>query len=163
VQRALAKHDRVKLLIAEGNHDLASSVWLRHMFAALYADEPRVSVNTSASPFYAYQHGRTMVAFHHGHGRKPAGLSGLFAAEFPAMWGATRYRYAHCGHLHHKAVREDPGMIVEQHQTIAARDAYASRHGYHSERGAVAVTYHRDHGEVGRVTIRPEMGLARAA
>ena len=157
VALALEKHARVKLLIAEGNHDTASGVWLRHMFAALYETEPRISVNTSPLPYYAYQHGRTMVCFHHGHLKKAVGLPGLFAAQFPSIWGATRHRYAHVGHLHHAEVKEAPGMIVEQHQTLAARDAYAARHGYHAQRGAVGVTYHREHGEVGRVTVRPEM------
>ena len=67
IDLALAKHDRVHVIMAEGNHDLASSVWLRVMFAALYENEPRVTVNDSALPYYAYQHGNTMLAFHHGH------------------------------------------------------------------------------------------------
>jgi DNA-binding transcriptional LysR family regulator len=157
VSIALERNARVRLLVGEGNHDTASSVWLRQMFAALYEAEPRLSVSTSPLPYYAYQHGRTMLAFHHGHLKKPAMLPGLFAAEFPAIWGATRHRYAHVGHLHHAEVKESPGMVVEQHQTLAARDAYAARHGYQAQRGAVGITYHRDHGEVGRVTVRPEM------
>ena len=163
VDMALAKHGRVKLLISEGNHDLASSVWLRHMFGALYEAEPRLTVNTSPAPFYAYQHGRTMLGYHHGHTVKPASIGQVMAAEFPAIWGATSYRYVHMGHRHSSEVREPPGIVVEQHQTLAARDAYASRHGYHAQRGAVGITYHRDHGEVGRVVVRPEMALPRAA
>src|SRR6056297_21143 len=36
VDMALAKHNKVVLLIAEGNHDLYGSLWLRTMFARLY-------------------------------------------------------------------------------------------------------------------------------
>jgi hypothetical protein len=163
VDMALAKHGRVRLLIAEGNHDLASSVWLRHMFSALYDAEPRLIVNTSPAPFYAYQHGRTMLGYHHGHTVKPASIGQVMATEFPAIWGATTYRYVHMGHRHSSEVREPPGIVVEQHQTLAARDAYASRHGYHAQRGAVGVTYHREYGEVGRVVVRPEMAMPRDA
>jgi hypothetical protein len=36
VSMALEKHEKVVLLLAEGNHDLSGSVWLRVMFKALY-------------------------------------------------------------------------------------------------------------------------------
>ncbi|CBY88559.1 hypothetical protein [Pantoea phage LIMEzero] len=48
-------------------------------------------------------------------------------------------------------------MIVEQHQTLAAKDAYASRGGWLSKRSASVITYHCEHGEVARLTISPDM------
>lgn len=48
-------------------------------------------------------------------------------------------------------------MTVEQHQTLAARDAYASRGGWLSGRSAKVITYHEKYGEVGRSTINFEM------
>lgn len=48
-------------------------------------------------------------------------------------------------------------MIVFQHPTLAARDAYAARGGWHALRSATAVTYHRKFGEVGRNSANPEM------
>lgn len=157
IDMALAKHDRVHLIMAEGNHDLASSVWLRKMFAALYEKEPRVTVDDNALPYYAFRHGQTMLAFHHGHLRKTDALPLIFAAQFSKMWGETTRRYCHTGHRHHVEEREHAGMIVTQHPTLAARDAYAARGGWISERAASAITYHAEHGEVGRVTVRPEM------
>ena len=41
--------------------------------------------------------------------------------------------------------------------TIAARDAYAARGGWLSERQAAAITYHDEFGEVARTIITPEM------
>jgi hypothetical protein len=81
----------------------------------------------------------------------------LFAATFPALWGATTKRYCHVGHRHHVDEKEHSGMKVTQHSTLAARDAYAARGGWTSERQAVAITYHAKYGEVGRVTVTPEM------
>lgn len=157
VDMALAKHERVHVLMAEGNHDLSSSIWLRSLFAALYENEPRVTIDDSDLPFYAYQHGNTMLAFHHGHLKKFAALTNLFAAEFAQMWGATTHRYGHCGHLHHKESKEDMGMTITQHRTLAARDSFSSRHGYHSNRGAQCVTYHSKYGEAGTNNVTPEM------
>lgn len=154
---ALEKHATVRVILAEGNHDLASSVWLRQMFAALYENEPRLTVDDSPLPYYAMEWGETMLAFHHGHLKKNDQLPIMFAAQFPQEWGRTTKRYCHTGHRHHVEEKEHSGMIVFQHPTLAARDAYAARGGWHAMRSATAVTYHRQFGEVGRTTARPEM------
>lgn len=157
VDIALMRHETVELLIQEGNHDLAGSLWLRHMFGALYENEPRVRVNTSELPYYAIQHGKVMLGFHHGHLKKNDQLPMLFAAQFPQMWGETTRRYAHCGHRHHVEEKEHSGMTVIQHPTLVARDAYAARGGWIADRAASAITYHAEYGQVGRNTVTPEM------
>lgn len=157
VDAALMKHDRVVVIMAEGNHDMASSVWLRHMFKALYENEPRLHVIDSELPYYSYQHGETALFFHHGHLKKPDDFPLVFAAQFPVVWGQTRRRYAHAGHRHHHYEREHGGLTVLQHPTLAARDAYASRGGWFAERAIYAITYHKGHGEVARSTVYPEM------
>lgn len=157
VDFALEKHNRVVVLMAEGNHDISSSVWLRAMFRALYENEPRVTVIDSEMPYYVYQHGKTMLAFHHGHLKKVDQLPLLFAAQFPKMWGETTRRYAHTGHLHHVDEKEHSGIIVIQHPTLASRDAYAARGGWISERSATVITYHAEYGQVARNTVVPEM------
>jgi len=157
VDRALEKHDEVRVIMAEGNHDYTSSLWLREMFSTLYENDQRVSVDTSELPFYCYRHGETMLAFHHGHMKKFSNLAGLFAAQFPKIWGATAFRYGHCGHMHHLAIKEDMGITIQQHRTLAARDAYASRHGWFADRGAQCVTYHTRHGQVATNNVTPEM------
>lgn len=157
VALALAKHERVVVLLAEGNHDLASSVWLRAMFKALYENEPRLEVIDSELPYYVYQHGKTMLAWHHGHLRKNDQLPLLFAAQFPKVWGETTRRYAHTGHRHHFEEKEHSGMSVVQHSTLAARDAYAARGGWMSDRQCTAITYHSEFGQVCRNTVTPEM------
>jgi len=86
VDMALHKHLKVIVLMAEGNHDMASSVWLRAMFRVLYENEPRVMVFDHPLPYYAYQHGSTMLAFHHGHLKKNDQLPMLFASQFHKMW-----------------------------------------------------------------------------
>jgi hypothetical protein len=154
---ALRRHEKVVVLMAEGNHDLASSVWLRAMFKALYENEPRVEVIDSELPYYVYQHGKTMLAWHHGHLKKNDQLPLLFAAQFPKVWGETSRRYAHTGHRHHFEEKEHSGMSVVQHSTLAARDAYAARGGWMSDRQCTAITYHSVFGQVCRNTVTPEM------
>jgi hypothetical protein len=157
VQMALEKHEAVHLIICEGNHDEASSVWLRLMFAALYEIEPRVTVNDSELPFYIYEWGSTLLGFHHGHKVKNEQLPSLFSAQFRAAWGRTERAYIHCGHRHHCDEKEYNGATVIQHPTIAARDAYAARGGWIAERAVQGITYHKQFGQVGRVFVTPEM------
>jgi hypothetical protein len=153
----LQHHEEVVVLMGEGNHDITSSMWLQAIFSALYENEPRVKVMKSPMPYYAYQHGETMLGWHHGHLKRNDDLPGVFAARFAEMWGNTKKRYIHTGHRHHVEEKEHNGVIVVQHATLAAPDAHSSRHGYNSERQVRVMTYHRKYGEVGRVVITPEM------
>jgi len=157
VDLTLVKHGKVIVLMAEGNHDTSSSIWLREMFKALYEQEPRVTVIDSPLPYYVYQHGKTMLGFHHGHLRKNEQLPLLFASQFPQVWGNTSKRYVHTGHRHHVEEKEHSGVTVIQHPTLAARDAYAARGGWIAERQVRAISYHAEHGEVARTTVVPEM------
>lgn len=157
IRRLLETHDRVHVICAEGNHDMASSIWLREMLSVLYENEPRVTVDTNPDPYYCVQFGKVTLFFHHGHKVKPGAVDAVFAAKFRREYGESLYSYAHLGHLHHAALKESQLMVVEQHRTLAAKDAYASRGGWLSGRSAPVITYHREYGEVARFTISPEM------
>jgi len=154
----MLKHfGKVVVIQAEGNHDMAGSVWLRKAIKREYANEKRLEVIDNEFPYYAYLHGEIMLGFHHGHKVKLQQLHKLFASEprFRSMWGQASQTYIHTGHYHHERVVEDGGAIAEQHPTLAARDAYAARGGWVSMRGAKIITYHKTDGEIHRTTVRP--------
>lgn len=157
IDMLLKKYKKVYVLMAEGNHDLASSVWLRELFAARYLDEPRITVETRPDPYYCYEHGLTSLFWHHSHKHRMAGIDAVFVAKFREVFGRTKFSYAHTGHLHHRDLKETNLMIVEQHRTLAGADAYASRGGWMSGRSSTVITYHRQYGEVNRITVSPEM------
>ena len=160
VHLMLKKFGKVVVVQAEGNHDLASSVWLRKYIKHRFQDEPRVEVIDNEFPYYAYQHGDFMLGFHHGHKMRMTQLQKLFASEprFREMWGLSKYAYLHCGHLHHERVLEDAGCVVEMHPSLSSRDNYSSSNGYVSQRGAKLITYDKNDGEIHRVTVRPRNG-----
>ncbi len=157
IDTALTRHQNVIVLMAEGNHDMASSVWMRHLFGLLYEDEPRVTVMQSETPYYVHKHGKVMLAFHHGHLSKNDSLPLLFAAQYAQEWGSTTKRYCHTGHRHHVEEKEHSGMTVTQHATLAARDAYAARGGWIADRHIKAITYHSLYGYASSVVVTPEM------
>jgi len=156
IEHALTKHDRVHVFMHEGNHDPTGSVWLRVLCAALYENNPRVTVEMSPLPYVAIEWGATMLGFHHGHLSKTMNLPLLFAAKFSDMWGRTKKRYIHTGHKHSVEEKEYPGAKTVQHPTVAAPDAYAARFGFISERQATCMTYHNETGEFSRQIFLPE-------
>lgn len=156
IAAALAKHRKVHVIMAEGNHDESSSVWLRVMFKRLFRNEPRITVEDTPLPYYAYQHGKVMLAFHHGHKLKPNALPMWFASKYPEMWGATIARFGHSGHQHHLHEKDEMGMRWLQHPTLAASDAYSARGGWLSPREAIGITYDTE-GEASRLYIRPKL------
>lgn len=157
VCKALETHSEARLIIAEGNHDEESAGWLADCFAVHYELEPRVTVDDAVLPFYCFEWGETMLGVHHGHKVKNEQLPLLFAAQFPEAWGRTKKREIHCGHRHHRDEKEYSGVTIIQHPTLAARDAYAARGGWIADRAAQAITYHKRWGQVGRVSVCPEM------
>jgi hypothetical protein len=156
IEMLLAKHERVRVIMAEGNHDMSASVWLRQLCAEVYRDNPRVTVEMRPDPYYCVEFGKTAVFFHHGHKKHLAQLPETFAAKFRETFGRTLHAYAHAGHLHHVAAKESALMLIEQHRTLAAPDAHASRGGWLSARDAQVITYDRNYGETGRLRISAE-------
>jgi len=158
VRMMLKKYEKVVFVCAEGNHDIAGSIWLRKFIRKLYANEPRLEVIDNDFPYYAYRHGETMLCFHHGHKAKMGSLPKVFASEprFREDWGRSKIAYIHSGHYHHERLLEDAGAITEQHPTLASRDSYATRLGLMSQRGAKVITYDAADGEVARITVRPK-------
>lgn len=157
VDMALVKHKNVRFLIVQGNHDESGMIWLAEMFSTLYDNEPRVFVDTSPDVYKMVQHGKTTLFFHHGHKARFDAIEPVMIAKFRKAFGESVYSYAHVGHLHHQKIVESRNMIVEQHRTLAAKDAYASRGGWMSGRSANVITYSAEYGEVARLTISPEM------
>ena len=157
VDMALVKHKNVRLLIVQGNHDESGMIWLAEMFSTLYDNEPRVFVDTSPDVYKMVRHGKTTLFFHHGHKARFDAIEPVMIAKFRKAFGESVYSYAHVGHLHHQKIVESRNMIVEQHRTLAAKDAYASRGGWMSGRSANVITYSAEYGEVARLTISPEM------
>ncbi|QXG07643.1 hypothetical protein [Erwinia phage Snitter] len=157
VKMALEKHEKVTLMIVQGNHDETGMIWLAEMFNFFFSSNDRVTVDTQADVYKQLTHGKTALFFHHGHKANMGKLDSVLVGKFRKEYGAAEYHYAHCGHLHHMKMIESNLMVIEQHRTLAAKDAYASRGGWLSNRSANVITYSKEYGEVSRLTISPEM------
>jgi hypothetical protein len=157
VEMLLHKHKRVHVIMCEGNHDLTGSVWLQAVMIGAFRDNPRVTVDQSAFPYYSFCWGNTWNGWHHGHLTRIDKLASKFFSEpqFRSQMGEADYLYIHTGHLHTKEVREHSGVVIERHSTLNARDAHGARGFDRTLRGTPAITYSKDAGEILRVTVTP--------
>lgn len=157
VESALAKHRYVHVVHVIGNHDETGAVWLSRLFDHLYSKEPRVTVETTPSVFSYYRWGKTLIGMHHGHTAKADKLPGVMATDRAQDWGETTHRYWYTGHIHHESKKEYPGCMVESFNTLAPGDSYAHSGGWRSRQNMKCIVLHKEHGEVARHTVNPDM------
>jgi hypothetical protein len=149
ITRLLEKHRHVTVRINPGNHDGITALMLAEMMALIYENEPRVTVVTSPNPYWFMGFGTNLIGTTHGDGAKGANLPLLMAVDAPDLWQASQHghRVWFVGHVHHKDVKDYPGVTVEYCRTLAAPDFWSHASGYRSKRTMEAVTYHREDGE----------------
>jgi Calcineurin-like phosphoesterase len=153
IEMALQKHENVICRFLPGNHDKETTPTLAIAIWAFFHNEPRVHVDCSPSPFFHMQHGTTMLSGTHGDQAKIFDMPGIMAASQPTMWGATRFRYAFGGHIHHKEkqAKEFNGVICETFQVLPPPDSWHVGMGFGSGRSMTAINYHRERGEDSRI------------
>ena len=152
VYTALLKHQTVIVRTLGGNHDPEASIALALYLHAYFRLDSRVTVDTDASMYWWYRHGKTFLGATHGHAAKPAQMPAIMASRRAKDWGASEHRFIHMFHLHHaaKAVTEGGGCVVETHQAPVAQDAWAFGAGFLSQRSLSAITYSKKYGEIAR-------------
>ena len=154
IARMLEKHRHVTVRINPGNHDGITAIMLAEMLALLYENEPRITVITSPNPYWFFGFGNNLIGTTHGDGAKGANLPLLMAVDAPDLWQASQsgHRVWFVGHVHHKDIKDHPGVTVEYVRTLAAPDIWSHGAGYRSKRSMEAVTFHREDGEDERHT-----------
>ena len=154
VARLLEKHRHVTYRENPGNHNGITAVMLSDMMAVAYEDEPRVDIADSNNPYWFHGFGANLIGTTHGDGAKGKDLPLLMAVDAPELWASSQHgsRVWFVGHVHHKDVKDYPGVTVEYCRTLAAPDIWSHGAGYRSKRSMEAVTYHRVDGEVERHT-----------
>lgn len=158
VNRLLDKHEHVRLINARGNHDPDLAVLVSMLLKAHYKNEPRVTVEDSADYWQTWEFGETVVFVNHGE-RKRQQQHEYLSRRFGRLWG-KRHKYVDNGHIHHRQAEEIGGVHFESWNVLPPPDEYHTRSAYGASRSMSSVTYHREHGEVGRS--RCDIGLIEA-
>lgn len=157
ISLALQKHQKVHVIIEIGNHDTSTSIFLALALADKYENERRVSVDISPRNCHFLVFGSVLIGTHHGDKIKLDDLPLIMATDRPADWGRTKWRYWLTGHVHHYQAKEIMGCVVESFGILAPSDAWGTQQGHRPARTMKAITYHKDYGEVDRMTVNPQM------
>ena len=160
IERALEKHDRVRVWNMIGNHDDDSSIALGLMLRFMFESNPRVEIEVTPRVRVYHEFGANLIGATHGHTVKPTELPGVMAVEQRAAWGRTTHQHWYTGHIHHDTKKEKHGVIVESFRTLAAPDSYAAEHGFNSGRDMKVDVWHREHGKISRNIIGVERLVA---
>jgi molybdenum-dependent DNA-binding transcriptional regulator ModE len=149
-KRLLERHAKVIIRFNKGNHDGHSSQALALMVSCYFHNEPRIEVDLSPAVMWYFQFGKVLIASTHGDTIKGPDMLPIVAADRPAEWGQTEFRYVYVGHVHHSDLKEYRGGVVEYFRTLAARDAWHAGMGYRAGRDMRLIVHHRQHGEIER-------------
>lgn len=149
-ERALCQHEKVIIRILPGNHDQESAIAVSMALGMYYHNHPRVTVDDSASRFWWFEYGATLLGATHGDKAKMRDLPLLMAQRCPEAWGRTKFRHIFTGHIHTQTGIEETGVTVESFRTPVAPDSYHANMGYNAGRTMTAITYDREYGEVDR-------------
>ncbi len=120
----------VKVISCPGNHDRLSAWHLTDSLEMFFHSYSDVEVENSPKTRKYHQYGKNMLAFTHGDTTKREKLPLLMAAEEPKMWGETKYREAHTGHIHQTKTEEFNGVRVRVLPALCSADAWHAASGY---------------------------------
>lgn len=120
----------VKVVLVSGNHDERSMWHLGDSLECMFHRHQEVSIDNTPRVRKYHQHGQVMVMLTHGDKGKRLEYPLIMAAEQPQMWGSTRFREAHTGHLHKTKVEEQNGVRVRVLSALCPIDAWHTEMGF---------------------------------
>lgn len=126
--RSFTRH--VKVVLVPGNHDTLSVWHLGDSLEIAYAGEGDVTVDNKPRLRKYVQWGAAMLMFTHGDKGKRADYPLLMATERPTLWGQSKFREAHLGHIHQVRLEEKHGVRVRVLPSLCPPDAWHSENMY---------------------------------
>jgi transposase/UDP-2,3-diacylglucosamine pyrophosphatase LpxH len=161
VDKMLTKFNTVRVINARGNHDEDAAYALNLYLQGIYENEPRVIVPDNFSRFHFIEFGINLIGVNHGDKMNHQRLADVMTRNMAEAWGRTRNRLWMIGHIHHKQkIGIDSGVTIESFNTLSAVDYWHAASGYQADRNVTMITFHKEHGEVNRMT--PDIEMIRA-
>lgn len=117
----------VECMWVGGNHDQMLSYTATCHLDGYFREWDDVTVDLSAQPRKYVEYGQCLIGFSHGEdeGRR---IEDMMQVEVPEMWGRTRFREWHLGHLHKRQLmNEEGGVLIRRISTISGTDAWAAK------------------------------------
>lgn len=150
----------VHILYIPGNHDPETSYYLLEVLHAWYRNTDDVFVDTSPKSRKFFEWGQCMIGFTHGIDEAERDLPAIMMGQEPQMFGRTKYREIHIGHLHKKRevrwVSTDTyvGTVVRMLPSLCGTDKWHFDKGYVNKlQAGEAYLWDKENGNVGYFTV----------
>lgn len=142
IEEIASRNAKVSVVVLPGNHDVSSHIILKAALRQRYRDSDRIAFPVIAggarSEIFWMQHGKSMIAAHHGDKMKPQTLA-MICADQCRFWSESPHRVILTGHRHHLRVEDMPGVTHMTLRAFAPPDAYGSNFG--GTRGLQAMVF----------------------
>lgn len=146
----------VKIIMVRGNHDKNSVFSLGEVLSAYFSENPNVEVVNELVKRCYHEFGNCMIGYTHGQGLTFKDAGRAPSIDEAAMFGRTKYRAMHLGHLHIRKMKkfsevdmleEIGGVDVEICPSLSPVDRWHHENLYLGNiRRTKMFVWHRGHG-----------------
>jgi hypothetical protein len=150
------------VIVVPGNHDSALSWSLQRILQGEFRRSPNVQIDGGFRSRKVQSYGRNMLVYAHGDKNKVRLMANV-PTDYPEIWGTSRYREIHLGHLHtegeeYKGTISNAGITARTHRSIKPADQWhADSEFLGSPRGMMALEYHVNGGLLGTRMFDPDL------
>lgn len=123
------------------NHDYMSGFFLADVIKTYYKDKQNIAFDCSIAHRKYYKYHSNLIGTTHGDGARLETLPMLMAAE-AKDWSSCKHRYIYTHHVHHKTLKDFPGVTIESLRSPSGTDGWHSRNGFTGAPKAVEAFIH---------------------
>jgi hypothetical protein len=153
----------VKVVVVPGNHDELAAWTLGFALQCWYRSNANVTIDNSPKVRKYHEFGKCMQMYTHGNKGKHKEYGLVMATEQPDMFGRTRYREAHVGHLHQDRVSSMYGVVVRILRALCSADSWHAGNAYvGNQEGAEGFVFNREQGLIATAFYTVPEGKAAA-
>lgn len=146
----------VEVKVVPGNHDTLTAFTLGDSLECRFHNYPDVTVDNVPTRHKIVEWGDCFLILTHGHEGKQTDYGIWMAAQYPEIFGRTKYREIHVGHKHRSSLDEKFGVRVRTLSALCPPDAWHSQNLFvgnlrtaealvwNKKKGLVAQFYHNE-------------------
>lgn len=143
----------VEVVYNPSNHDYMSGFMLLDSITSWFKDSKNVTFKADMSHRKYSVYGKNLIGTTHMDGAKVTDLPMLMAHEASEYWHECKHRYIFGHHVHHKSGKDYMSVNVETLRSPSGTDSWHHRNGFeHSPKAVEAFIFHKEHGQVARLT-----------
>lgn len=141
----------VHFVFNPSNHDYQSGFFLADVIQTYFRNVENITFDCNISHRKYFTYGDNLIGTTHGDGAKTETLPMLMAVE-AKDWSSCKHRYMYTHHIHHKTLKDFPGVTVESLRSPSSTDSWHHRQGFqHNPKAVEGFLHHPKYGQVAKL------------